>query len=223
MLSWWDFFWQSFCNLVMHVSSMDFANDNIVSQLHKISMCMFSQPTSHRLDTSEFTMWCRTIHFIQCEPEKLKIGYPLFQPSCISMGDRMSLLDRLTVTDISQFPERPGDLPKGTHCWLYIIALPLALHLLVKMALVVYPVMAQAEVTLAGRQTAELGPTQDAENPTQILVYLWWLRHTEIGTIRYVPCLQGSMCVLGNTHLGEMMLGPFCPIAHLPKQCLQPW
>lgn len=32
------------------------------------------------------------------------------------MGDRMSLLDRLTVTDISQFPERPGDLPKGTHC-----------------------------------------------------------------------------------------------------------
>lgn len=125
MLSWWDFFWQSFFNLVMHVSSMNFVNDNIVSWLHKISMCMFSQPTSHRLDTSEFNMWCSTIHFIQCEPEKLKIRYPLFQPSCISMGDRMSLLDRFTVTDISQGSERPGNLPKGTHCWLYVIALPL--------------------------------------------------------------------------------------------------
>lgn len=39
------------------------------------------------------------------------------------------------------------------------------------MAFVVYPVMAQAEVMLAGRQTAELGPTQDAENHTQIFIY----------------------------------------------------
>lgn len=113
MLSWWDFFWQSFCNLVMHVSSMDFANDNIVSQLHKISMCMFSQPTSHRLDTSEFTMWCRTIHLIQCEPEKLKIGCPLFQPSCISMGDRMFWLDRFTVTDISRAQRGQATCPRA--------------------------------------------------------------------------------------------------------------
>lgn len=58
---------------------------------------MFSQPTSHGLDTSEFNVWCRTTHFIHCDPEKLKIGYPLFQPSCISVGDRMSLLDRFIV------------------------------------------------------------------------------------------------------------------------------
>lgn len=180
-----------FFNLVMHVSSMNFVNDNIVSRLHKISMCMFSQPTSHRLATSEFNMWCRTIHFIQCEPEKLKIRYPLFQPFCISMGDRMSLLDRFTVTDISQGQERPGNLPKGTHCWLYVIALPPVLHLLIKMAFVVYAVMAHDEVMLAGRQMTELSSTQDAENHTQIFICLWWLHHTETGTIR--P-LQGA-CV----------------------------
>lgn len=133
------------------------------------------------------------------------------------MGDRLSLPDRFTVTDISRGPERPGDLPKGTHCWLYVIALPSALHLLIKMAFVVYAVMAHAEVMLAGRQRTELGSTQDAENHTQIFIYLWWLHHTEIGRIRHAPCLQGSMCVLGNPHLGEMMPGPFCPIAPCPN------
>lgn len=90
------------------------------------------------------------------------------------------------------------------------------------MAFVVYAVMAHDEVMLAGRQTTVLGSTQDAENHTQIFIYLWWLHHTEIGTIRHAPYLQGSVCILGNTHLGDMMPGPFRPIAHLPKQCLQP-
>lgn len=135
----------------------------------------------------------------------------------MSMRDRLSFLDRFTVTDISQGPERPGDLSKGTHCWLYVIALPSALHLLIKMAFVMYAAMAHAEVMLAGRQTTELGSTQDAENHTQVLIYLWWLHHTEIGTIRHAPCQQGSVCILENTHLGEMMPGPFCPIAPCPN------
>lgn len=105
---------------------------------------------------------------------------------------------------------------------------PPALPLFIKKAFVVYPVTEHAEVMLVGRQWEDWAGSHTRCWEPHTHPYLSVMApplscHTDIGTVRHVPCQQGSLCTLREYKF--RFNHAWTILSHSPpgQQCLQPW